>query len=720
MVLTGPTIRRRLALLMAIFLALFGGLLTRLFQLQIIEAESLQRRAQSQWTNEAAIRPVRGEILDRNGAVLAQSATAYTLCATPRQVTDAETFARILAPVIDMEPSKIAEKVSDKSKGGVTVKRQLERETAQAVKALIARDAQSEKPVLKGLYLEEESKRYYPMGSLACQVLGLTTIDGTGQAGLEQTLDGYLSGKSGRVLEEIDGKGRRLDDSAGSYIAAIEGGTVTLTIDASIQSFAEKAAREAMAVNNAKAVRVVAMDPNTGEILVMVNAPDYDLNEPPRNDVATLTERMRNRCVTDAYEPGSTFKILTAAAALDCGAVSVNEGFYCSGSITVDGGRIRCWGKPHGAETFAQALQNSCNPVFVEMGLRLGVERFYDYLEAFGLGRPTGADLSGEAGGILISRKSCKRVDIARIGFGQSVAVTPLQLLSAQCAAVNGGRLMTPYIVRTIEDASGQTIVRGREKLRGNPISEKTSATMRTLLEGVVEEGGGKNARIAGYRVGGKTGTAQVYVDGVVSSDKHIGSFVGFAPIDDPKIAVLFIVEEADVPVDFGSVTAAPFAKDVLEQSLRYLGIAPEMDAEEKETVAMPDVTGMTIAEAEQTLKEASLDCVFNGAGGRVVRQLPAAGARIEEGTLAMLYIDHLTDLSANHKVRVPDVTGLSILEANRQLRSYGLRLQIEGSGLAAAQEPAAETEVYPTAIVTVRFDPPETESGSTLQGDAE
>ena len=707
MVLTGPVIRRRLALLMAAFLALYLVLCARLFQLQILQGQELQTRAQSQWTSESTIQPTRGRIYDRNGAVLAQSATAYTLSVSPRQVRDAERMAQVLSPIIDVEEETIVKRASDTSRGGVTLKRQLSRETAQELKALMAQDAKSGEKVLSGLYLEEESKRYYPMGELACQILGLTTIDGVGQAGLEQALDSYLSGKAGRVLEEIDGRGRELDYSASEYIAAVEGGSVTLTIDASIQSFAERAAREALSVNNAKAVRVLVMDPNTGEILAMVNKPDYDLNDPPRNDVETLTDLMRNRCITDAYEPGSTFKIITSACALDSGLVRVDEGFYCSGSVYVEGGRIRCWGKPHGAENFAQALQNSCNPVFVEMGLRLGVERFYDYMEAFGLGKPTGVDMPGEAGGILISEANCKRVDIARIGFGQSVAVTPLQILTAASAAVNGGNLVTPYIVKSISDGNGEIIQTGETVIRSHPISEQTSATMRTLLEGVVREGGGKNAAVPGYRIGGKTGTAQVYVEGVVSSDKHIGSFLGFAPIDDPRVAVLVIVEEADVPIDFGSVTAAPYAKDILEQTLMYMGIAPELDQEEPLEVEVPQVTGLTLTEASSAVKEAGLDCVFDGTGGTVTGQLPAAGATMPEGSLMMLYVDQLTDLSENAMVAVPDVTGLSVLEANRMLRSYGLKMQIEGGGLAVSQSPAAGEEVFPTASVTVTFESP-------------
>ena len=708
MVLTGPVIRRRIALLMAIFFALFLTLCARLFQLQVLRAEELQLRAQAQWTSESTIHPTRGKIYDRNGKVLAMSATAYTLSANPRQISDPEALADVLAPVIDLEREKIVQKVSDKSKGGVVIKRQLPRETAQTVRSLIAQHAAAGSKALKGLYLEEESRRYYPMGDLACQVLGLTTIDGVGQAGLEQTLDGYLSGKSGRILEEIDGKGRELSYSVSEYIAAVEGGSVTLTIDASIQAFAEKAAREAIRVNNAKSVRVICMDPSTGEILAMVNKPDYDLNDPPRNDVETLTAQMRNRCVTDAYEPGSTFKILTSAAALDSGLVTPTEGFYCSGSTYVDGGRIKCWGKPHGAESFAQALQNSCNPVFVEMGLRLGTDRFYQYLNAFGLGKSTDSGLSGEASGILISQSRVKRVDIARIGFGQSVAVTPLQLIRAVCAVINGGNLMQPYIVKSISDADGNYVTVNEPRVVGNPISEKTSATMRGLLEDVVRYGGGKNAAVSGYRVGGKTGTAQVYVNGVVSSDTHIGSFIGFAPADDPKICVLLIVDEADVAVDFGSVTAAPYAGELLRQSLMYLGEAPESDAAEQAMVQVPDFSNMTVAEAERAAAEIGLDCVENGVGERITGQLPAAGAQMLSGSIVMLYVDNLTQEDNNNGiVQVPDVSGLSVVEANRLLRSYGLQMRIEGSGLAVSQSPEANEDVTPDSIVEVTFEPP-------------
>ncbi len=691
---------------MAAFFLLFSALGGRLFYLQVVSGQALQRRAQSQWTSESAIQPTRGMILDRNGAVLAQSATAYAASASPRQVKDPARFAALLSPVLDVEAAAIEKKVSDTGKGGVTLKRQLSRETAQQLKRMKAEYAARGSDALDGLYLDEESKRYYPMGAFASQLIGLTTIDGTGQAGLEQSLDRYLSGKAGRVLSQIDGKGRSLGYGDSEYVPAVDGGSVTLTIDASIQSFAEQAAREALEVNNAKAVRVLAMDPATGEILAVVNKPDFDLNDPPRNDVKALTERLRDRALTDAYEPGSTFKVITAASALDAGLVSVDEGFYCAGSVVVEGGKIRCWGKPHGAETFAQALQNSCNPVFVEMGLRLGADRLYQYLDAFGIGHRTGVDIPGEADGIVIPKSAVKRVDIARIGFGQSVAVTPLQLLTAVCAAVNGGNLMRPYVIKRISDAEGNVLQAGERKVVGHPISGQTSATMRRLLEDVVAQGGGKNAHIPGYHVGGKTGTAQVYVDGVVSRERHIGSFVGFAPADDPRIAVILIVDEADVPVDFGSVTAAPYAREILERALVYMGVAPDTDEPPAQQVSVPDVTGMAVDEARALLEDAGLDSVLDGAGGTVTGQLPAAGADMSAGALVMLYVSGPAP-SDEERVSVPDVTGMPVTEANRLLRAYGLELLAEGSGLAVAQIPAAGEQVNPTTRVAVRFETP-------------
>lgn len=701
---TGPVIRRRIAMCMGLFFLLFLGLSTRLFVLTVIDSEALQAKAQSQWTTEAVIQARRGAILDRNGEVLAMSATAYTLSVSPRQVKNSETLARLLSPVIGVDAEAIRKRASDTTKGGVTLKRQLPYATTQQLKLMMADGAQRKTHELDGLYLEQDSKRYYPYGAFLTQLLGLTTIDGVGQAGLEQSLNNYLSGRSGRVVKEIDGKGRALNISSGEYVQALEGGSAVLTIDATIQGYCEKAAREAMEVNRAESVRILAMNPKTGEILAMVNKPDYDPNDPPRNDIQTLTERMRNRLITDAYEPGSTFKMITMSAALEEKLTNRSEWFYCSGSVYVEGGRIRCWGRPHGSESLTQALENSCNPVFVELGLRLGTDRFYKYLNAYGFGQKTGVDIPGEGSGIVIGKSAVKRVDIARIGFGQSIAVTPVQLLTAACAVVNGGKLMTPYVVKEIRDADGNVIERGEPTVRATPISEGTSKIMREMLESVVKNGGGKNAYIDGYHIGGKTGTAQVYIDGVVSSDTHIGSFIGFAPMDDPQIALMVIIDRAERRPDYGSTTAAPFARDILLQTLAYLKVPRERAAGADEATTVPNVSGDTLNQAIKSLNAEGLGYMLSGAGARVRDQMPEPGAEMTKGSVVMLYMDGDAEVDADAWIEVPDVKGKSVMEVNQTLISCGLRLKLSGSGIACSQSPEAGEYVFPDAVVDVTF----------------
>lgn len=703
MVPTGPVIRRRIVIAILVFFLLFLLMAVRLFYLQIVSSEELQKKAESQWTMESVIQPIRGNIYDRNGNTLAQSATAYTLSASPRQIENKISLASVLSPLLEMDENAVYARISDTTKGGVTVKRQIDLETVQRLKIMMAESAKREEKLFDGLYLDNDSKRFYPNGTFATQLLGLTTIDGVGQAGLEASLNNFLSGKTGRIVQEIDGKGKSLGITSGEYVSQVNGSDVYLTIDQSIQGFAETAAREAMEVNGAEAVRVLVMNPQTGEILASVSKPDYDPNNPPRNDVKQLTSLMRNTVYTDAYEPGSTFKMITMSACLEEKLARLNEYFFCSGSIYVEGGRVRCWGNPHGSESLTQALENSCNPVFVELGLRLGTETFYDYLDAFGFGQKTGVDIPGEGTGILISREKVKRVDIARIGFGQSIAVTPVQLLTAACAVVNGGNLMTPYVVKEIIAPDGTIIEKNHPVVKGNPISPETSAVMRKMLESVVTNGGGKNAYISGYHVGGKTGTAQVYVDGQVSSDKHIGSFLGFAPMDNPRIAVLMIVDRADLRPDYGSVTAAPFARDILQKSLLYMGVAKD---EDKEILLrdIPNAEGMMLSEAIRLLKNEGFQYMVVGSGKKVVSQLPAPGASMQEGSIVALYMDNDVIMDRDAFITVPDVQGLSVMEANKVLASVGLTMTVEGSGIAAFQSPEAGENVFPSHKVNVTF----------------
>ena len=705
MIPTGALTRRRILTLLCIMCVIFCIIVGQLINLQVVISQDLQARAQTQWTGRSRVSARRGEITDRNGTALALSATAYAVSASPRQVKDPEAFARELAAVLDVDAQTVAQRVADRTKGGVTLKRQVPRETAQALLKRREELRAAGNTALDGLYLEEDQLRVYPMGAFLTQVLGLTTIDGVGQSGLEKQLDKYLRGKDGLIVSEVDGRGNELPYSVSEYTPPVNGGSVRLTIDAAIQGFAEKAMRECYEVNSAVAVQAVVMDVNTGEVLAMVTKPDYDPNSPPRDDVEELTAMMRIRPISDVYEPGSTFKILTSAAALETGVTTPTEGFYCSGSVTVEGSRIRCWGRPHGAESMAEAIQNSCNPVFVELGLRLGTARLYSYLRAFGLGSRTGIDLEGESAGILIAESSVKTVDLARIGFGQSVAVTPLQLICAVSAVANGGNLMRPYIVKEITDAEGNVIERNEPEVVAKPLKEETSALMRELLWAVVERGGGKNARIEGIKVAGKTGTAQIYRDGAISRDAHIGSFIGFAPADSPRVAVLVVVHESALRPDYGSVTAAPYARQILADTLNYLGIYPEGSAgtASAEMVEVPDVTGLSAGEAVKLLREAGLDALIDGAGQRVVGQLPSTGAAMVKGSQVLLYLEQ-EQTQEETDVEVPDVSGMSIVEASRLLASCALGMRIEGSGLACAQSPAAGERVPVGRDVTVSF----------------
>ena len=382
------------------------------------------------------------------------------------------------------------------------------------------------------------------------------------------------------------------------------------------------------------------------------------------------------------------------------------DGFYCSGKIKVDGDTIRCWGSPHKAETMAEALQNSCNPVFVELALRLGTERMYQYLHAFGLGQKTNVDLQGEGSGILIPVHSVKNVDLARIGFGQSVAVTPIQMLTAACAVINGGRLMQPYLLKEAVAPDGTVLYRTQPKVVSTPISEETSATMRELLEAVVSEGGARNAAIEGYRIGGKTGTAQVYKDGRIVRDVHIGSFLGFAPADDPRIALLIIVDEADVPVDYGGTTAGPFARQILADVLPYLGIKPTSE-DSREEIAVQDVVGQPLWQARKTLAEQGFRVLDDGAGETVTAQMPSAGGKLIEGGQVMLYT-YTDELPKTEElVCVPDVAGLSIAQAASLLRQRGQDMTIEGTGFAVRQDPAAGQYAQQGDMVKVAFEMP-------------
>ena len=594
-------------------------------------------------------------------------------------------------------------KLQDKTKGSVILKRQVTRETVDAIRRL---KAESDPAAgVAAISFDEDAKRWYPYGELLAQTLGLTNVDSLGQSGLEIQYEQVLAGQEGKYLRQVDARNRVLAGSESWYVPSSPGNTLKLTIDATLQQVCEKAMRECLEVNQAASVTCLMSDVRTGEILAMCMKPDYDPNDPPRDDVAALTELMRITAISDVYEPGSTFKIITAASALDSGVTTPEDSFYCSAKITVDGDTIRCWGRPHGAETMAQGLQNSCNPVFVELALRMGTDTFYRYLSAFGLGKRTGIDLPGESPGILIGSRYVKNVDLARIGFGQSVAVTPIQLMMAANAAINGGKLMKPYLVSEIQSPEGEVLQRFSPTVVSTPIRAETSQTLRGLLENVVENGGGKNARIAGYRIGGKTGTAQVYKDGRIVSDVHIGSFYGFAPANDPILSVLVVVNEARVPVDYGGTTAAPFARQILQDALSYLQIKPYAD-ENIPDVTIPDITGLTISAARRTLAEVGLELMSDGVNDTVITQLPPAGSTLVAGGHVMAYTVASNGVTPDTLILTPDFSGMSDVDCARVARLRGLTLKTEGTGLCVRQSPAAGEYVPLGTETTVWLSP--------------
>lgn len=686
------------------FFLLFLCVIARLFDLQVFESQALTQRGVRQWTRSGTVAARRGDIVDTHGKLLAQSITSFIISARVRDVGDVDGLASVLQRELNVPAERTKSRLADTKAASVTLARQVSREDADRLRALMADKTNPDSAKLSGITFDEDVSRWYPMGSSLAQVLGLCNVDGVGQSGLELRYDDVLSGTPGRIVTEVDAKARTLPDGVTLYVPAQAGSTLRLTIDREVQAAVERAVRECAQVNEAQQVQAIVMDVNTGAVLAMAMYPTYDPADPPREDIDRLNELMRITTLGDVYEPGSTFKMLTAAAAIDCGATNPQEGFYCSGRITVSGSTVRCWGAPHGAETMKQAIQNSCNPVFTQLALRLGSDRLYRYLHAFGLGKRTGIDLYGEASGILIPQSRVKDVDLARIGFGQSVAVTPIQMITAACAVVNGGRLMKPYLVEAILNEDGEATQAVSPTVVANPISAKTSATMRDLLGSVVSEGGGKNARVDGWSVGGKTGTAQIYKNGRIESNLHIGSFVGFAPVEGPEVAVLVIVDEAQVKPDYGGTTAAPFAAQIFSEILPLLGVGKTDGSAQRASVTMPEVTGMHVKDARAILRESGIDFVTDGTQDVVTGQLPPAGTTVQEGFCAMLYVTGALAPTAGEFTQVPDVIGLPVRESAQAMRSAGLALDARGDGIAIRQSPAAGTYAAAGDTVTVEY----------------
>lgn len=567
-------LRKRLFALICAVAFLFLVILARTFYVQVIWGDTLQARALDQWTRDLPIVAARGQIVDRNGVVLAGNASTYSVFLRSRSVKDAERTATVLAETLGLDREDLLKKIADKNVSERTLKRQVD-------KATVDKLGKSELP---GVYFARDNSRVYPYGDLLSQVLGYTTSDSVGQAGIEAYYDKYLKGMNGQILYEADLLGIELEGSTPEYVPATDGLNIRLTVDYEIQEIAESVMAQAYKKHSPKAVRAVVLDPATSEVLAMVNRPSFDLNEVPRDDKETLDVCGRNGLVVDIYEPGSTFKVLTAAANLEeylngnAAAFSPEHIFSSARTRTVDGQVIKCWsnhaGGKHANENLAAALNNSCNPVFVDIALALGKETMYDYIEKFGYGSVTGIDFVGEAQGMVLPETTVKDCDLARIGFGQTIAVTPLQLANATAAAVNGGLYHEPYLVKEIYDKNGLAAEIVNPETVRRAIGERASALLREMLEGVVRDGSGKHAYIEGYRVGGKTGTAQKYENGRIADGKYVSSFVGFFPADNPEYLALIVIDEP-VGEHYGSTVAAPYAKMIFEGIIRAKNIAP-------------------------------------------------------------------------------------------------------------------------------------------------
>lgn len=621
------SIRRRLsaiALLVTFFFCLLAG---RLFWLQVVESDNLKSLAFGQWTRDLPFTADRGDITDVNGQVLASSVTLYTMYCRPSDVENAEETADFISGVLDIDRTLLLTRLKGK---GVSETRLCRKVTREEKLTIESRD-------FSGIYFTADSARYYNYGDFLTQLLGFTDIDNKGQSGLELYYDKYLTGKNGYSYTETDLIGRELEDGDTYYVAPVKGMNMRLTVDYTVQAVAEKAVRDSCARYDAKSVSCVMLNADTGAVLAMAQAPSYDLNDIPRDDVNALMENSALAAVTDMYEPGSTFKILTSAIGIETGVIK--NSYYCGGSCTVDGQRIRCWRSiGHGSQDFRHGVYNSCNCVFVDVALSAGVDNMYDYFGKFGLGAKTGVDFYGESSGMLIPRASVKNVDLARIGFGQAVAVTPVQLAAAVASCINGGYLYRPYIVEEITDQNGNLAYRGGPYVRNTTVSESTCETLKDYLYGVVEEGSGKNAAVPGYKIGGKTGTAQKYENGAIASGKYISSFVGFTEINGSTAVCLFLVDEPQGYAYYGSIVAAPYVGQIFSSLFSYYGTPAQGDAAQ-EKIVMPDITDMTLSDAAATLRKLGIDYTYAGEG-RVCYQIPLAGEEINRDSVVYFALE--------------------------------------------------------------------------------
>ena len=704
-------LRRKLLVASALAVLLLLALLVNLYYVSIVKGPEYAKMAQRQWQSSLSLKAERGRILDRNGNVLAESYTTYQVCVNPQAITedaDRERIANILSTLLNVNYESIIAKMTKiNPKDGkpyqqVKIKDQVE---SNVIAQLVTFQEN------RAISYYSDVKRNYPEGNLFGQLLGFTNVDGDGQTGVELSYNTVLSGVDGKQIAETDRDGNEIPGGESSYIAPIGGAAIQLTVDTGIEGFLQNALEEAARTNLAKYAYGVVMSPKTGEIYAISSYPTIDPNNPPRTDAETLLDLSRQRMVTETYEPGSVFKVVTLAAALDSGTVNDGTTFKCKGYLNVLGQKIKCWrSKGHGSETLAQAVQNSCNPAFMSMAIKMGTDKFYEYIYAFGMNDKTGVGIGGETTGKVTHKKYIRDTDLARIGFGQSISCTGMQMVMAVCAAINGGELLKPYYVQDVTATSGEVLEHHEKEVVRQVITPETSALIRKYLTGVVDSGSGRNAAIPGYSVGGKTGTSQKYDEnGKVSSTLLVASFVGFVPADDPEYLCMIIVDEPQVPVVYGSTVAAPYVQQVLKNVLTYFSVP--MDRKES-AVSVPDVRGMTVEQATAALKSAGLDAVYmeSEKAAAVQRQSPSPGNFVVRGSPVILYTAWTTFQGEEEEIemtKVPKLEGKNRINALDALTKAGLVMDYDRSNSAGtvtmAQYPEG-TEVPKGTTVHVEF----------------
>ena len=716
-------IKKRIRMLMLAFLVGVLILVIRLAWIQFVRGSEYSKMAAEQQTRDSVISAKRGNIYDRNMKVLAQSASAERVTINPQEIeksNNTEEVVNTLVEILGVDEANVRKQISRTDRQSVVIAKQVEKSTADLIRS----------KNLTGVYFEEDSKRYYPYGSLAAQVIGFTGSDNQGLEGLENVLDEQLSGVDGRIIAAKDVANNEMPYKYENYIPPQDGKGVVLTIDETIQRYTEKHLQQAYEENllgNGGAA--IIMNPNTGEILAMAVVPTYDLNQPRVITDSLLLEQLdalelegeayteaydkavtkmwRNKAVVDSYEPGSTFKTIVAAAALEEGVASPSDVFTCTGVRQVANRSIHCWHLPgHGEETFGQGLMNSCNPFVMEIASRMGASTFEKYFKAFGLTEKTGFTIPGESSGTFHDKLSS--VDLATSSFGQTFTVTPLQVLCAVSAVVNGGNLMKPRIVKAYTDADGNVIENFEPEIVRNVISEETSALMRGMMELVVSEGTGKGGYVEGFRIGGKTGTSEKLPRG---SGEYIASFVGVAPADDPQLVCILLLDEPHAGATGGGAIAAPAVGRIFEDVLPYLGYEPQYTEENKDqiSVTVPNVVGLTMEEALVKLDNVGLKINPKGSGEKVTNQIPAAGTKLHKGSVVIAYTDNE---EAKETAIVPDVIGMNYANAKSTIENAGLIMALDAANsgtipddyIAVSQSPIADSEVAAGTKVYVKF----------------